>query len=561
MKKRHEKRGADDYVRDGGSVGDAPRDSYEPAGDAKMNLKLRQVAKILEEVVAGADPGDIADAFRRVVEILHGADRLTIWIAKGMCALKAKIAKLSKPARHVDELFRELESEPGPAASPSKLGALLTDPEPWPEPVGAEVFDEVREVITKYVVVPVGADVLVTLWAALSYLISSPALDISPILTIVSPTKRCGKSTLLTVLGALALKALPVSSISPAALYRAVEAFQPTLVIDEMDTFLPGNDELRGIVNGSHIRSMAFVVRTNVDTMEPELYSTWASKCVAMIGDPPPTIADRSIIITLRRRTRSENVSRLPLARIHGDLADLRRRLARWSLDHEADFAAADPVLPEELGNDRALDNVRPLLQIATAAGSGWPERAQAAVKAVYLGDQAPGDSEEGVELLTDIRDLLKVSEVYGRIVGCNAKGTAVMVIPGGLHEALIGLDHRPWKSLERGSPISVYSLGRVLSDFRVWRRSFRIGGGTVINGYSLKALREAFERYLPVEGGENPLPGVQDNDSDDFDEKDEPVTNGVYRDAENRANARRENDVTDVTGSGASPEGDTRAF
>jgi hypothetical protein len=562
MKKQHAKRGADDFVAEHGlaSVNGARRDPYEPPDDPKINLKLRQVAKILEDVHEGADPTVIADAFRRVVTLLHGAERLTILIAKAMCAAKAKLAKILKPARFVDELFRSLEAEPAsPTHTASKLGALLNEPEPWPEPVGAEVLDELRETIARYVVVPTGADVLATLWVILTYLIDSTALDISPILAVISPTKRCGKSTLLTVLGALALKALPASSISAAALYRAVEAFRPTLIVDECDTFLPENPELRGIVNGAHIKSMAYVVRVNGETLEPEVFSSWCAKVIAMIGHPPPTIEDRSIVLTLRRRTRSEAVTRLRAGRLHDELADTRRRLVRWARDHEEAFAAADPVMPDHL-HDRAQDNLRPLLQIATAAGPSWLAKAYDAIAAIYQGAQAGADTEEGIELLSDIRELLGKPAAYVLMVRHNRKGEPVMVVPGELCRELVALDECPWKTRERGFPITVYWLGRMLAEFRVWRRSFRIDG-TVVHGYGLARLKEAFERYLPPPGAENPAHPSQDNDSEDLGENTGPGTNEPYRFRENRASAREKSDVTGVPVSDPSPEGDSQVF
>ena len=63
-------------------------------------------------------------------------------------------------------------------------------------------------------------------------------LAISPVLGITSPTPECGKTTCLTLLGALVPRACPASNITTAALFRAVEKWQPTLLIDEADTFL-----------------------------------------------------------------------------------------------------------------------------------------------------------------------------------------------------------------------------------------------------------------------------------------------------------------------------------
>jgi hypothetical protein len=56
----------------------------------------------------------------------------------------------------------------------------------------------------------------------------------------------------LEVLERLCRKALMASSLTPAAIYWVVDREKPTLLIDEADTFLPENEQLRGILNSSH---------------------------------------------------------------------------------------------------------------------------------------------------------------------------------------------------------------------------------------------------------------------------------------------------------------------
>jgi hypothetical protein len=51
------------------------------------------------------------------------------------------------------------------------------------------------------------------------------------------------------------------ANISSPALFRVIEEVRPTLLIDEADTFLQGNDELRGILNSGYTRKTAYVVR------------------------------------------------------------------------------------------------------------------------------------------------------------------------------------------------------------------------------------------------------------------------------------------------------------
>jgi hypothetical protein len=96
-------------------------------------------------------------------------------------------------------------------------------------------------------------------------------------------------------------------------------------------------------------------VRTVGDENEPRRFSTWAAKAVALIGHLPDTLADRSLVVPMRRRAAGEHVERLRLDRA-GGFEDLRRRAARWAADRLGELRGADPEVPGELG-DRAADN------------------------------------------------------------------------------------------------------------------------------------------------------------------------------------------------------------
>src|SRR5207237_481852 len=80
-----------------------------------------------------------------------------------------------------------------------------------------------------------------------------------------SPEKRCGKTTLLSVLSELANRAIAASNVSPPALFRVIEDLRPTLIIDEVDTFLTGNEQLRGILNSGYNKKTAFVLRVSYE--------------------------------------------------------------------------------------------------------------------------------------------------------------------------------------------------------------------------------------------------------------------------------------------------------
>ena len=99
---------------------------------------------------------------------------------------------------------------------------LFSDPEPWPDPVdGAALLDALAASFTRYVVLPDGAANALALWVVFAH--AHDAAQVSPIMAVVSPEKRCGKTTCLTILQALAPRALPTANITAAALFRTVE--------------------------------------------------------------------------------------------------------------------------------------------------------------------------------------------------------------------------------------------------------------------------------------------------------------------------------------------------
>ena len=69
--------------------------------------------------------------------------------------------------------------------------------------------------------------------------------------------KAAGKTTALDVLRELVARPLPTSNVTVSAVFRTIEIANPTLLIDEADTFLKENEELRGILNSGHRKGSA----------------------------------------------------------------------------------------------------------------------------------------------------------------------------------------------------------------------------------------------------------------------------------------------------------------
>jgi hypothetical protein len=136
----------------------------------------------------------------------------------------------------------------------------LLEPQPWPTPVdGAKLLDELSATIPRYMVMAVEAVHTVALWVLFTYLLD--AFETSPRLAITAPQKRCSKTTLLSLLYQLTCRPLAAANLTPAVAFRVIEAARPTLLIDETDTFVKENDELRGVFNSGHSRATAFVIR------------------------------------------------------------------------------------------------------------------------------------------------------------------------------------------------------------------------------------------------------------------------------------------------------------
>jgi len=356
----------------------------------------------------------------------------------------------------------------------------LPTPEPWPDGVdGAALLSDMTAAIRKYVIMEVGCPEAVALWVLHAHALD--AFQISPRLGITSPEKRCGKTTALDVVQSLAPRPLSTSNTSAAAIFRTIEAAQPTLLIDEADTFLTHSDEIRGVLNSGHRRSGAFVLRLVGDNHEPRQFSTWAAVAIALIGKLPDTLQDRSILIRMRRRLSSEFIAQFRADRTD-DLKILARKAARWASDNLESLRAMDPAMPLTITN-RDADNWRPLLAIADAAGGEWPMLARAIAET--MAEKADGsDLSLRTMLLEDVRSVFEVT-------GADKLPSADLV------RALQEMKDRPWPELGRAAkPITQNKLAGMLKDFGIHPGNVWVGGKP-LKGYDRSRFDDAFARYL----------------------------------------------------------------
>jgi putative DNA primase/helicase len=352
--------------------------------------------------------------------------------------------------------------------------------QPWPTEVpGAELLNELTTTFRKYIYIPPAIIDAAALWSVHAWTID--AGDISPFFVLVSPTKRCGKTSMLIILMYVTPRSELASNISPSALFRYVEHVHPTLLIDEADSFVGASEEMRGILNSGHTRVAANVIR-NVEIGGehiPRRFSVWAPKAIATIQKLADTLEDRSIVVQLQRKPKAAAVARLR-KRDCLEFAALRQKASRWA-DDNFDALAADPEpsLPDEL-NDRAADNWRPLIAIADLAGGDWPRRAREAACALSgAGHEAKSIN---VECLADIKVAFGLSEALWSL---------------DLVEALNADPERPWATWNKGKPISQKQLAGLLRPFGIISEVIWINGKSA-RGYKRASFEEAWAAYLP---------------------------------------------------------------
>jgi putative DNA primase/helicase len=389
---------------------------------------------------------------------------------------QAAAAELGARVGALDQVVRKQQAHSHDEAS--ALPHWKVDP--WADAVpGAELLADMRKEFERYIVLPPGAADTLSLWVLHAWTID--AGDISPFLVLASPTKRCGKTSVLIVLCYLTPRSELASNISASALFRYVEEARPTLLIDEADSFLKADEAMRGILNSGHTRAAAYVIRsveTNGDH-KPKRFSTWTPKAIAAIGELADTLRDRAVILQLQRKPRTAKVARLR-KRDSDEFALLRRKAARWAADNFDKLRDPDPEIPDVL-DDRAADNWRPLLAIADLAGDAWPRRAREA--ACLLSGEGHDTPSIGVELLADIR---------------RAFGDALALRSVDLVAKLNADPERPWVEWRRGKPLTPKQLGGLLAPFGITSETVSIPDLADAKGYKRVRFEPLWDVYLP---------------------------------------------------------------
>jgi sRNA-binding protein len=163
---------------------------------------------------------------------------------------EGRLAELAKQLGEDIELLRDEFTALVGSEEKIKVGEI----EPWPEPVNLqELLSELETQIRRYVIIhEESAAVATVLWVVFAW--CHEIATYSPLLIIQGADADSGKSLLSQVIGLLTPRARIIAEPTGPTLYRYVDRYRPTLIIDNANRLLPRRPDLAAIVNASWMR-------------------------------------------------------------------------------------------------------------------------------------------------------------------------------------------------------------------------------------------------------------------------------------------------------------------
>ena len=386
-------------------------------------------------------------------------------------------------ARHYvkENKRQEAAAQTAPGKESDKSKRLIPDIIPYDGQVnGIEIVDELVGIIKRHVILPDNEALAIAYWILQGYNIKE--FTFAPRLLIISPEKRCGKSTLLQLLKVLCYRSYPIGNCTPAVLYRIIEKYHPTVLIDEADSFFNTQSEMRNIIN-SGFQDQFGVARSGGKNYEDIIdYDVFAMTAIASINNLPDTIMDRGIKISMVRKLDSEKVESFRERVMQSKFEVLKRKCRKLMLD--IGHQAGENIIYNIPGlSDRDCDVWEGIISIAQIIGD--EERTLKAAK--ELTAKASKDNESIKTLL--LKNIIHIFKEY------NFED----ISSADLVNKLCLLEDAPWNEISKGKPLTAHKLSWFLKEFKIYTFQKNCNGRNS-NHYSYDMFVDTFERYIPDE-------------------------------------------------------------
>jgi hypothetical protein len=437
--------------------------------------KLAEKARA--DLIASGCEVRVLDLESREPAPVKGFD-LADYTRKSLEGLDPSEANLKAIGRELSEWAEKLPPE-GERAKPS-----------GPVPDTAELLEEVSNSISRFVILPSEeALIAVSLWVLHTWAIG--AAHATPYLLVVSPVMRSGKTRLVETLACLVSNPWAISNPTEAILFRKLDTGEVTMLVDEVDGLFKSSQErtepIRTVLN-SGTRRGSVVSRCAPNSFEVLDHEVFAAKALFGIDEGnriPATIRDRSIEISMKRKTSEEPIERFIHRKANALLEPTRDRLASWAAANVDQLSEAEPHLPESL-NDRAAEGWEPLFAIADLAGGWWPDRAREAANTLSGAEEE--EATFSLMILSEIERLL---------------GSSLTIGTSEIIEALNSDDQLPFGDWRQGQGINPRTLAKLLKPFGLKSKKVRLSSGETLQGFHRTQLEELFSRWL-ASGGAN---------------------------------------------------------
>ena len=254
----------------------------------------------------------------------------------------------------------------------------------------AAIIDEVENYLSRFIVHPHReAKYAHVLWILHTHLMNE--WETTPRLAFLSPEPGSGKTRALEITALLVPNAVESANQTAAYIARKVsnQSNRPTLLLDEVDAIFSDtrtvNEDLRAVLNAGYRKGAKVgkcLQTPNGNFIANDLY-IYCAVVLASLNVIPNTLADRSIIIAMKKRSAKERVESYRVKKEEEVARALRGKIQGWAKTLEP-IGQIEPDLPE-LISDRQADIWEPLIIIADLAGQEFGARARESAMKIIM--------------------------------------------------------------------------------------------------------------------------------------------------------------------------------
>lgn len=256
----------------------------------------------------------------------------------------------------------------------------------------ARLATEIDAFIKSYLEMPLDSDYLIlAMWVFHTFLIEK--FNTTPILYFYG-VKETGKSRAGEVLSELAFRAQRLTSLTEATLFRSVELFKPTLIIDEIKLMgKGGNQGLADLMKTTYKRGLK-VSRINLNKSgedQIEYFDTFTPLVICTTESIPDIIESRCILFTMQKNSNPQIEKMIDKKWAN----DLRERLTIF----RANYITKELPEAQYIARGRLNEIMFPLYQSLLLVG---PERKNEFIDIVKR-IQKSKENEDGMSLEAEI--------------------------------------------------------------------------------------------------------------------------------------------------------------